>query len=289
MSGLSALVEDLVLGTSSDRHAAAYALGRLGDVRAARPLALALADDDPSVRGAVIEALLRLGEAAVPALAQRLAAGPQVARYHAAEVLGEVRGGAAAACLMRALVDTDPDVRWQITQALAKCGELHAVPDLCECLADRVPLVRRGAADALRRLPDPSAVPALVRALADADPSVADAASLALAGIGETAVAPLCEALEAGSMPIRLRAARTLGQLGQRSALPALRDRIPVLGLGGERHAGVLAAIREAIIRIERTTMTTSGLPRSPGCGVPDPRGRPRAPGSESPGSIRRS
>ncbi|MBM3947228.1 MAG: HEAT repeat domain-containing protein, partial [SAR202 cluster bacterium] len=97
MPGLNPLVETLALGDGSERRLAALTLGRLEDARAAGPLCHALADDDPAVRAAAMEALYRLGARALHALSRSLRTGPQRERYHTAALLGEIGGPEAAA------------------------------------------------------------------------------------------------------------------------------------------------------------------------------------------------
>ncbi|MBM3457007.1 MAG: hypothetical protein FJX77_00510 [Armatimonadetes bacterium] len=189
-------------------------------------------------------------------------------------------GPEAAAALLPALQDTDPDVRWQAVVSLGRSRDLSVISSLGERITDPVAHVRRAAAQALGALRTAEAVLPLLIGLADPDSAVADAAATALASIGAPAVEPLCQALDSTSPAIRLRAARTLGLVGNRDALPALQARLPVLGLGGERHGGVVVTIRTAIRCIEESTHQIGGLPRTPRASEPDLRARPRAPGA---------
>jgi hypothetical protein len=83
-------------------------------------------------------------------------------------------------------------------------------------------------------------------------------------------------ALEIGDTQLRKLAAEALGKLGRREALPALKARLPKLGLRGERDKDVLAAIRAAIEKIEKATAATKDLPRPATTLTPDAATLPR-------------
>jgi HEAT repeat protein len=82
----------------------------------------------------------------------------------------------------------------------------------------------------------------------------------------------LCMALEIGDTQLRKLAAEALGKLGRREALPALKARLPKLGLRDERDKDVLAAIE----KIEKATAATKDLPRPATTLTPDAATLPR-------------
>ncbi|MGA9769792.1 MAG: peptidylprolyl isomerase [Blastocatellia bacterium] len=85
------------------------------------------------------------------------------------------------------LRSTDPDIRWQAANALARIREgiAQAVPALLTLLEDKNPLVRAHAARALGVAKATGAVEGLVKLLADADARVVANAIVALGAIGD--------------------------------------------------------------------------------------------------------
>ena len=93
--------------------------------------------------------------------------------------------------LIAALKDSDPDVRANLAQALAKIG-LPAVEPLVEALADPLPDRRAGAAYALGLLGSPanSALPQLLDLLDDKETDVRRQASQAIVRVLPSAKLP---------------------------------------------------------------------------------------------------
>jgi len=112
------------------RAGAAALLGEIADPRAGRALAARLKDGDPAAREASVEALRRLGGAAVPCLVEALRDRNTTARLSAARLLAEV-----------GLEVADRATRVELRDAVL------AVVD------DRDPEVRDAAAVVLSRLP----------------------------------------------------------------------------------------------------------------------------------------
>lgn len=94
--------------------------------------------------------------------------------------------------IVRALDDPNPSVRRLATVYLGQIGE-GVLPHLIRMLTDTSPAVRRAAGDCLSDLGDPAAI------------------------------GPMCTALQDGSKLVRWRVARYLYEVGDDSALPALR------------------------------------------------------------------
>ena len=106
-------------------------------------------------------------------------------------------GKTAVPALIKALKDSDKDVRKAAAEALGKIGDKSAVPALIKALKDGYWQVRTAAAAALGKIGDKSAVPALIEALKDKDSDVRTAAAEALGTIGDTRAVPaLIEALK---------------------------------------------------------------------------------------------
>ena len=133
------------------RGAAAFALGRRGDLRAVGPLVSALEDhsdevrcraavalgligslsvlrstaeaeepDEVTIRWAAIQALGNLGRPAVDCLAKALKHGPKKERARVVVALGETRDMTAVGPLAEVLNDEDPEVQARAREALEK-------------------------------------------------------------------------------------------------------------------------------------------------------------------------
>lgn len=108
--------------------AAVAALSQLAEPSAGAPLA-ALLGTGRVADAALIDALARLGSAAIEPTAERLRTGPDSARAAAAELLGRLGGsvgsefGALTPSLTAALADPTPEVRLAALLALAEQGE----------------------------------------------------------------------------------------------------------------------------------------------------------------------
>ncbi|MGZ8606025.1 MAG: HEAT repeat domain-containing protein, partial [Actinomycetota bacterium] len=136
------------------RGAAAFALGRLGELHGVGPLVTLLQDpiddvrcraavalgligslsvlrttsespdpDERTIRWAAIQALGNLGAVAVECLAKALRLGPAAERARVVMALGETREVTAVGPLAEVLNDDDPDVRARAREALEKIRE----------------------------------------------------------------------------------------------------------------------------------------------------------------------
>jgi HEAT repeat protein len=181
------------------RIQAAHLLGENRDPRAIGPLAELLADNDASVRVRAVEALGRIGPAAVEHL-------------------------------VKALGDPDTRVRQLTTKVLGQIGEARVVAPLL---------------DALR------------------DPRLSSQAAFALTKMGATAVEALVAALRDRDPNVRWHAARILGHIGDRRALPELErlaredhaaiTHSPMMEELGTRPVGTVAmSARKAVERISQ-------------------------------------
>lgn len=118
--------------------------------------------------------------------------------------------------------DTRPAMRETAIHVLGIIGNPAVTPVLVEALHDPVPAVRLQAAKALGRAGDASAVPALLSALSRADEQLGSQIFSSLVHLGNVAVPGLIDASNSSSAWMRWHAARALGEICDRRALPIL-------------------------------------------------------------------
>ena len=186
-----------------------------------------LADADPHIRA---DAALRLGQArakdGVDSLIAVLDDPDVLVRINAVRALGEIGDAKAAPALVPLAGDPSPAVREAVTQSFGALRDPVAVATLRTLLDDADDGVRISAARALGTIPGEAAMSALVDVgLRDEDESVRQQVVRVVSEHGEhDAIARLERMLEAGSSTEsdRAVAARTLGDLGCPSSVPAL-------------------------------------------------------------------
>ncbi len=150
---LPALLEALTSGDADARWWAACALARLPDRRATSALLAAAADLDPEVRTAALHALgeRRAPEAVTPLLFALSDRSLYLARI-AADALIHI-GEPAVPGLIRALEqDAAPQVRANAARALALIGDKSAIPALFHALDDDSMMVQHWAEEGLERM-----------------------------------------------------------------------------------------------------------------------------------------
>jgi hypothetical protein len=118
--------------------------------------------------------------------------------------------------------DPRPAMRETAIHILGIIGNPAVTPVLIEALHDPVPSVRLQAAKALGRAGDASAVPALLSALRTADEQLSSQVFSSLVRLGNVAVPGLIDASNSNSAWMRWHAARALGDISDRRALPVL-------------------------------------------------------------------
>ena len=175
-------------------------------------------------------ALAKMGEIAVPPLAEVLKHENPRARWQAAEALGYIgpKAKEALPALAKALEDKDKILRRKSARAMASMGSV-AVPAIIDLLDNRSARVRAGAASALQ---NPcglwkQSVAALIKTLGDEDVMVRTASADALAEIGplaKDAVSALTKACEDKDDSVGVAAAKALGRIG-----PAAEEAVPAL------------------------------------------------------------
>jgi len=197
---LPALLTRLDDRSSDLRQAVASVLGRIGDRRAAAPLASLLADEDANVRVAAAEALARVGGPGASAALHRAVETKDAAlRLAVVEGLAALRSwppGLAPSALMG-----DAGLRRPAYRLLGACDDPAAAAFIAAGVAERVrtareaALVAAGQQRARRRPADLEPLARAVRARAAADPALADTCATALASDDDAVAAGALAAL----------------------------------------------------------------------------------------------
>jgi len=188
------------------RRRAAEFLGEIGD-EDEQPtveglLRAATKDDDAEVRAAAVDALDKLGQAALEQLLSELTGtGGSEAEWVTARKFA------------RALTAERPELRMAAANALGRLDDPSSLQHLVGALDDDDARVRLRACQACGTFADPRSVPALTTRLTDDDPRVRRAAANALGNVGtDRALAPLLDLLDDGDEPLRRIAAGALGK-----------------------------------------------------------------------------
>ena len=248
------LVEQLRAEDLDTRHAAAVALGRIGDRRATAPLVDALEDRELAVVAA--GALARVGDlAAFDALLARLGDSDPAIRRSAIAALNSIGHPDMPQRIAPLLDDADPVVRESaitiagyfgypgcLERVLARCRDDQEIvrrtaieqlaffedgrvfASLEQALAHDTAPVRAAAAAALARVEHPGRVETLVRALRDSDPWVRFVSLRSLGAIGDPAAVPhVIARLQDDPAPhVRLAAIDVIGSIKPADALEVL-------------------------------------------------------------------
>jgi HEAT repeat protein len=153
------------------------AVGVLGYLKAdeALPALMAVADDaDPSVRRAVMSALVftRPGGPGTSALLAGLDDAHWQVREQAAASIGKVKLTEAIGPLIATMNDESWQVRAKAANALGRICAVPAIPVLGEALTHEVSNLRKEAAAALGEIASPTALIFLEPAAGDPDPDV---------------------------------------------------------------------------------------------------------------------
>ncbi len=194
-----------------------------------------LKETDPT-RHAAIEALMQIGDPAVPALCDVLGDGSSAVRGAAVEALGEIGSAAAIQPLLAALADPEPEVRRCCAWALSQFGKqalqaMRIMPGLLQALESPSPDMRIAAIWAIGAIRHPDTPNTLLWALGDADAAVREAAADALGKLGKDTLGTLIEALSHEHPGVRSAVARAVAQIARQSgragaATPALIERL---------------------------------------------------------------
>jgi len=147
----NAAVEPLIaaLEDQDRRYNVARALGQIGDARAAEPLVTRLKHD---AHQEVVDALIKIGNAAVEPLIAVLKYHISDVRRRAIEALGQIGDARAVEPLIAVLKDQDIGIRMTTAEALGQIADKRAIKPLVALLKDNYCYVRHPAAKALDSL-----------------------------------------------------------------------------------------------------------------------------------------
>ncbi len=243
------------------------ALGGLEDHRAVGLLKRLVEEGSPEVQDGAISSLIQIGCAAW-------------GRCCTLMVLSQIGDESVIPYIIKSLKDDSDNVRLEAVRALARIGGSHAIKPLIETVRrDRDPYIRYEAIRLLRRigvgydevldlalsaLYDDSrnvrsqaarllgnfhnerSIRPLLKATADPHWSVRESAECSLLNFGQRAVPQLIRALNEKSWTTRFRAARLLGEIGDKRAIGPLEL---LLKKKGERNK-VREVVRESLNRL---------------------------------------
>ncbi|WP_123620445.1 HEAT repeat domain-containing protein [Halorubrum sp. CSM-61] len=165
-------------------------------------LRAATGDEDAQVRGAAVDALDEVGEAALEQLLAELTG-----------TKGSEAEWVTARKFARALRADRPELRMAAAKALGRLDDGSGLQHLVEALDDEDSRVRLRACQACGTYADPRAIPGLAERLDDDDARVRRAAANALGNVGtDQALAPLLDLLDDSDESLRRIAAGALGK-----------------------------------------------------------------------------
>lgn len=187
------------------------------------PLIRMLDNPNKEVQINAAQALVAMGERAIPALIESFADESRDIRAGAAETLVQM-GEPAVDQLIAALQDTRPEVRAGAARTLGRTGDTHAISPLIQSMGDPSGIVRIASAESLGYLGDPIAVGPLLLAIRDPDGNLQRVALRALGYIGdERAVTSLIDQTGNEDYSIRTIAIEALVEIGDPS-VPSLTE-----------------------------------------------------------------
>jgi HEAT repeat protein len=270
------LLQTLRHGDDYARLAATHALGALGDLRAVRPLCLALHDKHFTVRLAAVRALGTLKDPrAIGPLCRALYDVTIGVRLAAAQAIAELKDVRAVEPLCGQLSHWNAEIRAAAVRALGAIKSPLSVGPLCAVLSDEDASVRVVAVWALGELKDPRSAGPLCAILSDPDPRLRAAAAGLLGELKHPhTVEALCAALHDHDIDVRTAAAAALGQIKDPRALAPLIDALSTQRFHVDllrwalqrRNSGLRKAAVVALGQEERPTSVDIGLLRAALC-----------------------
>ncbi|MFO7178041.1 MAG: HEAT repeat domain-containing protein [Pseudomonadota bacterium] len=232
-------------------------------------LSAALKNTASVVRSAALDALAEIGgEAAVDAIALALTDEEHSVRVEAIAALGRVRDTAGRPLGLSSLIglvehERDPELIAEAVRALGETEDPSVVAVLGGIVWREAPMLAVAAVEALARVGGEAATDRLLEALQHTEPEVVKAAMLAVSEAPDPRVPErLTAALEHEAWDVRGLAADLLARLSGTSARGALRSR-----LLSEDNPAVREAIAHALDRlsgVRRTSLPALGGGRGP-------------------------
>jgi hypothetical protein len=182
-----------------------------------RGLISLLSSRNPEIQASAIHALGTIGPDATNAIILALKKKNRNLRLGAIGALAEIRDSRAFSSLVVMIRDPSSEIRWQAAIALGEIGDSAALPAILGALRDTDKYVRYGAAISLVKLGhkpvDETEWAWYLAGMQEWEK---------LAQIGQSAVVPLENLLLDKDREVRIRAVKTLGEIGDRRAGPAL-------------------------------------------------------------------
>lgn len=203
------------------RRQGTEALARLRDPRGVQPLMKRLADTDPAVRAAAVDALCQTASReATPKITELLLKDPAASvRQQAAGSLSFMNDPAAGPALMKAMKDKELAVRYAAANTLGAMNYAPAEEAMINALSDDK--MRRIAISVLGLLQSRAAVKDIAPYLSDADQFTRLEAIKALGSIGDAGPAEdMKKLLDTAETPaVRVEAAMALAKFGRGDGL----------------------------------------------------------------------
>ena len=177
----------------------------------------------------LIDILSKIGEPAVMPLIEYLKSDNKDEVKLASRILGDIKDKRAVRPLAELLNKEDYNIRSYGCESLGKIADTTAFAEVSSCLRDSVEVVRKSAAVALGKMKDSRAIPHLIGGLSDPHYSVRMTSASALVEIGEPSVEPLIELLNysqiADTLAVYL-AIESLGKLEEKRATKPLLKKL---------------------------------------------------------------
>jgi eukaryotic-like serine/threonine-protein kinase len=219
-----ALEAELEADNKIVRQAALAAMTRQSGDFDVRRVASLLLDKDLNVQNRAVEVLIqRRHPATHKFLVDILKDESDFARRAAVEILNEIGTNESIKDLLSALGDDDWWVRVRATDALARIGGPKVIDAVLALINDKDESVRRCAVEILNATRDERAVKHLINATTDEDWWVSERAADALGAIGDVRAVPAIIKMLSGDPRSIPAAARALGKLAGKDAVPHLR------------------------------------------------------------------
>lgn len=224
---VTTLVEQLN-GEYDERRSASEALVKLGE-DAVPALIEATRAENWTLRWEAVNTLGYIGShKAIPAVLERVLVDADVhVRWRSIWALGCIDDGSAKSRLQKYLTDNDPQCRWNAAVALSALGGKEGVPILHQGLKSSDSWTRWEAANALGQTYNEQTADLLISAYEDSNTGTRQEIVLSLGRIGTPQVIPaLIKALDDEESEVRWRAAMALGWIGDKNAATALQSHL---------------------------------------------------------------
>ncbi len=220
-SAVPALIELLKTEDSNTRQQIVGVLGKIG-TSAIIPLIAALEDENIYVQAKAIKSLGQIKDPrAIEPLIGKLRKGKGIIAKTTIEALVKI-GEPAVPPLINALKSESNSLKTGVAKILGQIGDPRAVEGLIGILEDEKNQVRIAAINALGEIGQPSAIESLMGRFTDQDGYARECAAEAIAKIGEPALEPLINALGDNRRAVRTDAIRALGELKSKKAVKPL-------------------------------------------------------------------